>query len=312
MGAYSTAKPADDRTLNNEDRAMTQDQKAGLLRRATYAAVSVASILILIKFIAFLLTGSVSLLSSLLDSVLDSLASIVNLFAVRHALEPADREHRFGHGKAEPLAGLAQAAFVLGSSLFLIVEACNRFINPQLVEKGGLGIAIMLVSLLMTIALVSYQRHVVRETGSLAIKADSIHYLSDIVLNIGVILALILSTSFGWAYAEPCFALLVAVYIVHSAWRIIKQSLDQLMDRELLDSDRQKIKEIINSQSGVMGLHDLRTRASGKDVFIQAHIDIDGNMSLSAAHEISETVEEKLRQAFPSADIIIHQDPVDN
>ena len=288
-----------------------QDNKAKLMRRATYASVSVAAFLILIKLVAFVSTGSVSLLSSLLDSVLDSLASLVNLVAVRHALEPADREHRFGHGKAEPLAGLGQAAFVMGSSLFLVVEAINRFANPQPVEHGNLGIAIMLISLLMTIALVLFQRHVVRQTGSLAIQADSIHYFSDIALNMGVILALIMSTSLDLPLADPCVALLIAAYIIYSAWLIVKQSLDQLMDRELSDGERQAIKEIIKTQNGVIGIHDLRTRASGKDIFIQVHIESDENLSLKAAHEISESVEARLRQSFPEADIIIHQDPVD-
>lgn len=280
------------------------------MRRATYASVSVAFALIAIKFVAFILTGSVSLLSSLIDSVLDSLASVLNFIAVRHALEPADEEHRFGHGKAEPLAGLGQAAFVMGSSLFLIFEAINRFVHPQNVERGDIGIVVMLISLIATIALVIYQRHVVKETGSLAIQADSIHYFSDIALNIGVILALIMSTHLNWTLADPVFALMIAVFIIFSAWKILKQSLDQLMDRELSDEDREKVKRIVEGHAGVIGMHDLRTRASGKDIFIQTHVDMEGGMSLSDAHKISDSVEEKLQLAFPNADILIHQDPV--
>ncbi len=288
-----------------------EDKKALLMRRATVASVAVAFTLICIKFIAYILTGSVALLSSLIDSVLDSLASVLNLIAVRHSLSPADKEHRFGHGKAEPLAGLGQAAFIMGSSLFLIFEAINRFVNPRAILHADIGIAVMLISLVTTIVLVIYQRHVVKQTGSLAIQADSIHYFSDIALNIGVILALFLSTYWNWSLADPLIAMGIAIYIVFSAWRIVKQSLDQLMDRELSDEDRDKIKTIVNEHTGVVSLHELRTRASGKDIFIQTHLDMDARMSLIEAHRVSEEVEEKLQAAFPNADILIHQDPVE-
>jgi ferrous-iron efflux pump FieF len=288
-----------------------EDKKALLMRRATVASVAVAFTLIGIKFIAYILTGSVALLSSLIDSVLDSLASIVNFIAVRHSLSPADKEHRFGHGKAEPLAGLAQAAFIMGSSLFLIFEAINRFVNPHAILHGDMGIVVMLISLVATIVLVIYQRYVVKQTGSLAIQADSIHYFSDIALNLGVILALFLSTYWNWSLADPLIAMGIAIYIVFSAWRIVKQSLDQLMDRELSDEDRDQIKTIVNEHTGVVSLHELRTRASGKDIFIQTHLDMDARMSLIEAHRVSEEVEEKLQAAFPNADILIHQDPVE-
>lgn len=290
---------------------MTQDKNAVLMRRATYASVTVAFALISIKFVAYILTGSVALLSSLIDSVLDSLASILNFIAVRHALEPADKEHRFGHGKAEPLAGLGQAAFIMGSSLFLIFEAINRFVNPQQIQHGNIGIAVMLISLFATIILVIYQRHVVKQTGSLAIQADSIHYFSDIALNISVILALVISAYTGWTLADPIAALLIAIYIIYSAWKIVRQSLDQLMDRELSDEDRQKIKSIAIGHPGVASLHELRTRASGKDIFIQTHLDMDGEISLNEAHRIGDEVEAELQAAFPNADILIHQDPVE-
>lgn len=279
------------------------------MRRATYASVAVAFALISIKFVAYILTGSVALLSSLIDSVLDSLASVLNLIAVSHSLSPADKEHRFGHGKAEPLAGLGQATFIMGSSLFLIFEAINRFVNPRQIEHGNIGILVMLVSLVATIALVSYQRHVVKQTGSLAIQADSIHYLSDITLNVGVILALLISSYTGWTMADPIAAMIIAIYIVYSAWQIVRQSLDQLMDKELSDQDRQKIKAIAVAHPDVISLHELRTRASGKDIFIQTHLEMDGELSLMQAHHIADEVEEKLQAAFPNADIIIHQDP---
>ncbi len=280
------------------------------MRRATYASVTVAFALISIKFFAYVMTGSVALLSSLIDSVLDSLASILNFIAVRHALSPADEEHRFGHGKAEPLAGLGQATFIMGSSLFLIFEAINRFVNPRQIEHSNVGIMVMLISLLATVLLVLYQRHVVKQTGSIAIKADSIHYFSDIALNIGVILALLMSSYAGWTMADPVVALLIAFYIIYSAWQIVKQSLDQLMDRELSEQDREKIEKIILEHEGVVSQHELRTRASGMDIFIQTHLEMEGEISLNDAHRIADDVEKKLQTAFPNADIIIHQDPV--
>lgn len=279
------------------------------MRRATYASVTVAFTLIIIKFIAYILTGSIAVLSSLVDSVLDAFASVVNLFAVRHALTPADEEHRFGHGKAEPLAGLAQAAFITGSSLFLIFEAINRMVNPLQIQHSIVGIVVIVISLVFTILLVMFQKHVVRQTQSIAVHADSIHYLSDVVTNLSVIVALVLSTYFGWLIADPLFALCIAAYIVYSAWQIASNALNQLMDRELPEVDRERIKKIAMKHSEVKNLHELRTRASGKDVFIQLHLEMDGAIALLKAHTIADEVERELREAFPNADIIIHEDP---
>ena len=290
---------------------LTKDNKqnASLIRKATYASVGVAFSLISIKFSAYLLTDSVALLSSLVDSVLDLLASIVNLFAVRHALEPADEEHRFGHGKAEPLAGLAQAAFIAGSSLFLIFEATNHIVNPIQIQHGNVGISVMIISLILTISLVHFQRSVIRKTNSIAVKADSLHYLSDIILNISVIVALVLATYFGWSIADPILALCIAAYIIYSAWKIASISLDQLMDRELPVDEREKIKKIALQHSDVIEVHDLRTRASGKDIFIQFHLEMDGGLSLLRAHQIADEVEAELHSVFPNADVLIHEDP---
>lgn len=297
---------------NTELGSLSSEHNTRLIRRATRASVAVALTLICIKFLTYLSSGSVSLLSSLIDSVLDSLASILNFFAVKHSLSPADEEHRFGHGKAEPLAGLGQAAFIAGSSLFLIVESVNRFVHPVAVKQGNLAIAVMLISLGLTIALVIYQRHVVRVTRSVAISADSLHYVSDVVLNLSVIAALVLSTYFGWTLADPVFALAIAVYIVYAAWKIVVQSLDQLMDKELPDEARERIQSIVLRHADVASLHELRTRASGLDIFIQLHLEMDGNLSLTDAHDIADEVEKELRNEFPNADIIIHQDPVRN
>ncbi|WNJ98097.1 cation diffusion facilitator family transporter [Thalassospiraceae bacterium LMO-JJ14] len=279
------------------------------MRAAAIASVSVASILIVTKFVAWLMTDSVSLLSTLIDSILDAAASLVNLLAVHHALQPADREHRFGHGKAEPLASLAQAAFICGSAAFLLVQAGERVVHPRDVVNADIGYAVMVFSIALTILLVGFQRYVVSKSGSVAINADSLHYKTDVLINLGVMGSLFLSSYFGWKYADPLIAILIALYIVKGAWGIGKTSLAILMDRELEDDDRQKIRNIVMAHEEVKGLHDLRTRSSGVHVFIQFHLELDGDMMLKQAHDISEEVERELMEAFPNAEVIIHEDP---
>jgi len=281
-----------------------------LLRRATFAAVAVAIFLIAIKILAYYITQSVSLLSSLIDSLMDMFASLVNLFAVRQALVAADAEHRFGHGKAESLAGLAQAAFISGSSLFLCFEAIRRLFNPVAVQQGTVGIVVMIISLIVTITLVLYQRHVIKITASLAVRADSLHYISDIVLNLGVITALVFTVSFGWLYADPLFAVAIAGFIIYSVIKIVRQSLDQLMDRELPENERNRITELALEHTDVRNVHDLRTRSAGQYRFIQLHLEVDGNLTLARAHQVAVEVQERIESEFADTDVIIHEDPV--
>jgi len=279
------------------------------MRLATYASVLVASVLILAKLVAWLATDSVSMLSTLLDSVLDVAASLVNLFAVRHALTPADREHRFGHGKAEPLAALGQSAFVAGSAVLLIVEVVRRFWRPQAVENGEIGILVMMGSIAVTAVLVLFQRHVVRKTGSLAISADRLHYLGDVLVNSAVIVALALTELLGWNWLDPAFGALIAAYILYTAWSIARSSFDMLMDRELPEEERQRIRSIATAHPQVRALHELRTRASGPSIFIQFHLEMAGEMSLYEAHRIADQVENQILAAYPGAEVIIHEDP---
>jgi len=279
------------------------------MRIAAIASVCVASILIVTKFSAWLLTDSISLLSTLIDSILDAAASLVNLLAVHHALQPADREHRFGHGKAEPLASLAQAAFIGGSAAFLLIQAGERVARPRDIENTDIGYLVMIFSIVLTIFLVAFQRYVVKKSGSMAIDADSLHYKTDVLINLGVMFSLFLSSYFGWRYADPIIAILIALYIVKGAWGIGQTALAILMDHELDDEDRQKIRDIVMAHSEVVGFHDLRTRSSGINVFIQFHLELDGDMRLKQAHDISEAVELELMDAFPNAEVIIHEDP---
>ncbi len=282
---------------------------ARLMRRATYASVAVAGTLIVVKLAAWRFTDSVSLLSTLIDSLLDAAASMINLLAVRHALRPADREHRFGHGKAEPLAALGQTAFIAGSAVFLVIEAGRRLFAPRPVLQVEVGIGVMILAIVVTFALTRFQAHVVRQTGSVAIKADSLHYLGDILVNAAVIVALLLASQFGWHIADPLFGIAIAGYILIVAWRIARGAFDMLMDRELPERERARIRRIVLEHPSVIDMHDLRTRASGRKTFIQVHIELDGGMSLYRAHDVADEVEASLRAAYPGAEVIIHQDP---
>jgi len=285
------------------------DAAAPLMKRATYAAVAVAALLIALKLFGWLLTGSVSVLSSLLDSLLDIAASLVNLVAVHHAVTPADREHRFGHGKAEPLAGLGQSAFIAGSAVFLFIEVLHRVLNPVTIENSRIGIGVMVFSIVVTLGLVRYQRYVVARTGSLAIGADELHYRGDIILNGSVILSLILSGVLGWSFIDPVFGVAIAVWIVYSSWQIAERSLTQLMDREMPDEERARIRAIALGHHEVSAVHDLRTRAAGPTAFVQLHIEMDGDLTLARSHTVSDEVEARILEAFPNAEVIIHQDP---
>jgi ferrous-iron efflux pump FieF len=294
-------------TMSQFDRTVAE--YGPLMRRAATAAVVTGVALVAIKTVAYVVTDSIAMMASLADSALDVIVSFINLLAVRTALTPADHEHRFGHGKAEPLAGLAQGAFIAGSTMLLVTESVKRLIMPQPVVHGTVGLVVLVVSTVAALVLVLQQRYVVRRTGSIAIKADFMHYLADILINIGVFIAIVLATSFGWLIADPIMGLLVAAALGWSVFSIVRQSWNQLMDRELPDADRERIKQIVMRHEAVRDMHDLRTRTAGVHAFIQVHIELDPALSLMAAHRVSDEVEIALNAAFPDAEVIIHQDP---
>jgi ferrous-iron efflux pump FieF len=280
-----------------------------LMRRAAIASVSVAVLLVAIKTVAYFASHSVAMLASLADSALDLFTSSLNLLAIRQALTPADAEHRFGHGKAEPLAGLAQGAFIAASALFLAIQAVGRILTPEAIDNSVPALAVMGISIAATIALVIYQRHVIARTASLAVKSDNAHYASDLITNLGVVAAIVLAGWFGWRLADPLIALGVAGIMLWGAWGVGGPSFDQLMDRELPEAERAKICHIVLGHGAVRSLHDLRTRAAGLSTFIQVHLEMDPAMSLAEAHTISDEVEQSLLAAYPGAEVIIHQDP---
>ncbi len=282
---------------------------ARLMRLATYASVGVAATLITVKLGALYATGAAVILATLVDSILDGAASLLNLVAVRHSLQPADEHHRFGHGKAESLAGLGQAAFIGGSAVFLGFESVQRIIDPQPVVQSTIGIAVTVFALALTIALVGFQRYVVRASKSVAVGADALHYASDVALNLGVIAGLLMSGRFGLIFADPLIAMAIAGWIGYSAVQIFRTSYDQIMDRELPDEDRNKVRDIALAHKEVMAIHDVRSRLAGTTPFIQLHLEMQPDMTLHAAHLIADEVEAKVKEAFPGAEVIIHQDP---
>lgn len=282
---------------------------AFLMKTAAAASVGTAVILIGVKLFALIMTDSVALLSSLIDSTLDAGASFLNLWAVRQSLTPADSGHRFGHGKIESLASLGQAAFIAGSAALLIFQSIQYILHPRIINHVGVGMGAMGLSIVLTLILVSFQRYVVRKTKSVAITADYAHYAGDVMMNLSVILSLFIGSYFNFRYADPIFALLIALYLIVCVRRVLKEALAQLIDAELPAAEKQKIADIVLKSPDVSGLHDLRTRSSGTQWFIQLHLELDPMFTLAKAHAVADRVEKRLTDAFPNAEIIIHQDP---
>ncbi|RPH31102.1 CDF family cation-efflux pump FieF [Buttiauxella warmboldiae] len=283
-------------------------QYGKLVSRAAIAATVMASLLLLIKIFAWWYTGSVSILAALVDSLVDIAASLTNLLVVRYSLQPADEKHTFGHGKAESLAALAQSMFISGSALFLFLTGIQHLAEPSQMKQPLVGVVVTVIALFSTLILVTFQRWVVRKTQSQAIRADMLHYQSDVMMNGAILVALALSW-YGWHRADSIFALGIGVYILYNALRMGYGAVQSLLDRALPDDERQAIVDIINAWPGVKGGHDLRTRQSGPTRFIQVHIEMEDNLPLVQAHIIAEQVEQALLRRFPGSDVIIHQDP---
>ncbi len=276
---------------------------------AAIASVAVALTLVCAKLAIWIVTGSVAVLGTLIDSGLDVIASLVTFLSVRQAAQPPDRAHRYGHGKAEAIGALVQAGFVLGSAFFLANEAIRRLVAPQPIVQGGVAIAVLLLAILLTMALIGLQRFVVRRTHSLAISADSLHYRSDLLMNLAVIAAMLLVEATGLAMLDPLFGLGIVGLLLYSATRLARRALDMLMDRELPSETRARIRKLALGHPKAHGVHDLRTRQAGADVFIELHLELDGDLDLEQAHAITDEVEARIRAAFPEADILVHQEP---
>ncbi|VVM86493.1 cation diffusion facilitator family transporter [Pseudomonas fluorescens] len=283
-------------------------EHARLLRLATRASVAVACTLIVAKAVAWWLSGSVSMLAGLTDSALDGIASLLNLLAVHYALRPADDDHRYGHGKAESLAGMAQALFIGGSAVLIAFQAYERIQHPEPLGAPWISIGVIIFSLLLTVALLVLQHRVIKQTGSNAVRADSLHYRSDLLLNGSILVALMLA-GFGWHQLDAWFGLGIAAYILWSAIQIARESFSVLMDEELPTDVSQHMLELACSVPGVLGAHDLRTRISGNHWFVQLHLELPGELTLSVAHGISDQAADAIHKAYPRAEVLVHADP---
>jgi ferrous-iron efflux pump FieF len=273
------------------------------------ASIAMALFLIALKAWAALQTSSMAMLGSLADSTLDLVASIVVLLGVRIAAQPADTDHRFGHGKAEALAALVQVIIIAISALFIGYRSVERLMAGAQTKDAELGIGVSLVAIIFTIALISYQRYVVRRTGSIAISTDRLHYASDLMLNASVIAALVLDQYAGLAGADAVFGLLIALWLLWGAWRSSSHALDQLMDREWPEDLRAKFLAACSEYPELTGLHDLRTRTSGTHLFAQFHVWVPSDWTVAQAHERMDRIEEELQRRFPATEILMHLDP---
>lgn len=281
------------------------------LLAASYLSVVVAITLIVVKGMAWIHTGSASLLASLVDSLMDSFASIINMFAIRLSLKPADSDHRFGHGKAEALSALAQAGFILGSAVFLFLYCLERLFDttPHVVDNDLVGIIVMVFSTIITAGLLVVQRIAIKKTGSTALAADSLHYAADMAVNISVIVALVF-VFYGINSLDLYLGFAISVYIAYGAIQVGRDALDILMDKVLPDEVVDNIVRLTLMHPDVEGVHEIKTRQSGITYVIQMHIEMDGDMNLSDAHAVAEQVEQTILNEYPGSDVIIHQDPL--
>ncbi len=280
-----------------------------LTTRAAVASVATASFLLLVKAFAAHQTGSVAMLGSLADTMLDLVASAVTLFGVRVAATPADFDHRFGHGKAEALAALFQVGIITVSAAGIGWRAVERLIEGERTANAEYGISVSLLAMASTLSLLFYQRRVIARTGSVAIEADHVHYQTDLLVNASVIAALALDQYAGLTGADPVFGILIALWLVWGAWKASSRAVDQLMDREWPEEKRLRFIQVAGRHPELRGLHDLRTRTSGSLDFVQFHIWVDPNMTVADAHRVMEEIEQKLHAEFPRLDVLIHLDP---
>lgn len=285
------------------------DGARNLRRLASSVAVAVAIVLVAIKVAAWFATGSVSLLTAVVDSMVDIAASLVTFAGVRYAERPADAQHRYGHGKGEALAAFVQAMFLIGAACVLASEAVRRLIDPMPINEPVVGIVVLIVSSIVTLALVAFQSHVVRRTRSTAIAADRAHYSADLLVNMSVILALVLGTWTGWTRFDPIFAIVIVAFMLRGGIKIARHAAVTLLDRELSEADRGRIRTVVATFPEARGVHDLRTRNAGDRVFIEFHLELDGHLTIDQGHAIADRIELAVSAVFPCAEVLIHQEP---
>nr|CAV30750.1 Cation efflux protein [Magnetovibrio blakemorei] len=283
---------------------------ARLKKNATALSLVIGAIMLSMKVGAWLATGSVSVLSALMDSILDNVMGVVNFLAVRRALQPADPAHRFGFSKFEPLASLAQSAFIIGAAIMIAFEAVDRFLHPHSIEHADWGIASMVGVIVLMVGLVAYQQKVIRLTGSLVVKADSLHYKADVMMHVGIVVSLLIASAGGVAWIDSVIALIIAAYLSWNAKEILGEAISILLDHELSDEVRHQIRNIALSHPCIHDVHDLRTRSAGDQIFIQLHVEMDPDLSLKDAHRFAEEAIDKILEVFPNAEVQVHQEPL--
>lgn len=280
-----------------------------LKRLAATMSVSLAVALCFLKIFGSIYTGSLAILSSLIDSLADVFASSLSFVAIKFSTRPASLEHRYGYGRAESISALAQAAFIAGSGLFVMYDGITRIINPAPLEQTDFGIMVMAISLLATLALIAFQKYVTKKTASPAIKADSAHYTVDVLTNLSIIISLLVVKYLGINWFDILTAFVISAYLIFNAYKLAAEAVSALTDRELSPEIRQKVIDIVNNSDGIKGYHDFRSRDLGGTYFFEIHLELDGNLTLNITHQLTDKVEEAIKRQFPEAQVIIHQDP---
>lgn len=280
-----------------------------LKRLAATLSVSLAVALCFLKIFGSIYTGSLAILSSLIDSLADVFASSLSFVAIKFSIRPASLEHRYGYGRAESISALAQAAFIAGSGLFVMYDGITRIINPAPLEQTDFGIVVMVISLLATLSLIAFQKYVTQKTASPAIKADSAHYTVDVLTNLSIIISLLVVKYLGINRFDILTAFVISAYLIFNAYKLAAEAVSALTDRELSPEIRQKVIDIVNNSEGIKGYHDFRSRDLGGTYFFEIHLELDGNLTLNITHQLTDKVEEAIKKQFPEAQVIIHQDP---
>lgn len=294
--------------VNYKDNNCEHDHTQAL--KPYYAAAIILSSIIVMKTYAYAASGSTSMLASLIDSLGDIIISSFAFLSIRLSLKPADEEHRFGHGKAEGFSALFQACFLCGASIFLILETVHTFLTPTAITNHGLGITVSCSAIILTLILIHLQKRAYRAAPSLALKADQNHYTSDVLLNGAIIVAFIFDMIGILRYTDQAISIGIALYILKTAKDIGQEAIDMLMDKEISETERQKIMDIVNNDSRVHGMHDLRTRKSGMNIYISFDVELEPTLSLEKAHSITRDLDLAILNLFPNAEIIIHKDPI--
>lgn len=297
----------DQKVIEEKQEELYENKKLALT--GGIAAIVAAASMVVIKAIAYLFSGSNSILASLVDSIGDAAVSVITVFSIRYSLKPADEDHRHGHGKIEGVSALFQGALLAGGAMFLVLESIKSLVKADEMTNHNLSIVMIGLCIAITLCLVLYQQYVVTKSKSLAIEADKAHYTGDLFMNAGVLAVIVLDLFNAPYWLDPLFALMVAGLIGRSSFEISKKAIDMLMDRELPEEERQEIEDIIRGHPDVLDMHDLRTNKSGMNVFISFDIDLQPDLSLKQAHDIARAVELSLLGRFIHAEIMIHMDP---